>query len=70
MESKRIKITPEVVKTLASAAGLPLPPGRENELTPLVEGIVKDLIKLEEVDVTAHEPPTSFRYPRRNRDPR
>lgn len=70
MESKRIKITPEVVKTLASAAGFPLPPGRENELTSLVEGAARDLIKLEEVDVTPHEPPASFRYPRRDKSTR
>lgn len=68
MESKRVKITPEVVRTLASAAGLRLPAGRENELVPLVESILKDAVTLEEVDVTAHEPPAAFRYPPRNRD--
>ncbi len=67
MASERIEITPDVVAHLARAAGLPLRPERAKELTPLVEGILKDVVKLEEVDVSTYEPPIVFRYPRRSR---
>jgi len=65
MASERIEITPEIVANLARAAGLPLRPERARTLAPLVEAILKDVARLEDVDVATCEPPIAFRYPHR-----
>jgi len=51
------RVSPEQVETLAAAAGLPLPAGREQELAGAVSTLLDDCGRLEEVDVSGHEAP-------------
>jgi Asp-tRNA(Asn)/Glu-tRNA(Gln) amidotransferase C subunit len=60
---RRGQVTPELIGQLAALAGLRLSPDRQEALVPFVREFLEGMSRLEAVDLTGCEPPTTVEPP-------